>query len=91
MSTEQSTVGIKEAVRAATAFLEDLFPGAKNIRLEEVDSNSDAVSVHWSVVLSFKSGEPSTLATVMGEEPRLFKTVTLDESGTPVSLKHWKQ
>ncbi len=80
---------MKSAVRAAFAFAEDMFPEAKDLRLEEVEAKSG----DWSVVVSFTTGEPGTLSQVMGGgTPRLFKTITIDsESGKAQSLKVWKQ
>jgi hypothetical protein len=82
-------VSVKEAVTSATAFVEELFPGARDIRLEEVES----ISSNWFVVISFKTGdEPTTFASVMGANSRLFKTVLIDlENGEPFALKVWKQ
>jgi len=77
---------VKQAVNAAIGFVEDLFPEAKGIRLEQVEPHSAV----WSVVLSFDTGEPSTLASVMGGEKRIFKAVEIDSlSGEPQALKVW--
>jgi hypothetical protein len=80
---------MKGAVQAAFAFAADMFPTAKDLRLEEVEARSGG----WSVVVSFTTGEPGTLAQVMGGgPPRLFKTIAIDsESGRAQSLKVWKQ
>ena len=80
---------MKSAVQSAFAFAKDMFPQAKDIRLEEVEARSGG----WSVVISFATGEPGTLSQVMGGgAPRLFKTITIDsESGQAQSLKVWKQ
>ena len=79
-------ITVKEVVKSATSFVEDLYPEAKEIRLEEVEPNSS----QWSVVLSFKTDEPSGLAYVMGSDNRLFKTVAIDPTdGSPISLKIW--
>ena len=81
-------VGVKDAVRSATSFVEELYPQAKDIRLEEVEP---AGSV-WSVVLSFETDERSGLSYVMGTDTRLFKSVSVDsDNGAPLSLKVWKQ
>jgi hypothetical protein len=89
VSKESDTVDMKGAVQAAFAFTKDMFPQAKDIRLEEVEPGS----VGWTVVISFSTGEPGTLAQVMGGgAPRLFKTITVDStSGKAQSLKVWKQ
>ena len=80
---------MKGAVQAAFAFAKDMFPQAKDLRLEEVEANSGG----WSVVISFATGEPGTLSQVMGGgAPRLFNTIAIDsESGQAQSLKVWKQ
>lgn len=82
-------VDMKGAVQSAFAFTKDMFPQAKDIRLEEVEPGS----VGWTVVISFSTGEPGTLAQVMGGgAPRLFKTIAVDSaSGKAQSLKVWKQ
>ena len=81
-------IGVKDAVKSATEFVADLYPGARDIRLEEVEV--DAGPQQWSVVLSFNTGEPSTLASVMGEQ-RFFKQVAVQlDSGEPTGLKIWR-
>jgi hypothetical protein len=81
-------VDMKGAVQAAIAFAQEMFPQAKDILLEEVEAKSGG----WSVVISFVTGELSTLSQVMGGGARLFKTITIDSaSGKAQSLKVWKQ
>lgn len=89
VSTKSGTIDMKGAVQAAFAFTKDMFPQAKDIRLEEVEPGS----VGWTVVISFSTGEPGTLAQVMGGgAPRLFKTIAVDSTdGKAQSLKVWKQ
>ena len=84
-----SSVGMKGAVQAAIAFAKDFFPEAKGIRLEEVEPRSGG----WSVVISFTTGEPGTLAVALGQGvPRIYKTITVaSEGGRVQSLKVWKQ
>jgi hypothetical protein len=86
---KSGTIDMKGAVQSAFAFTKDMFPQAKDIRLEEVEPGS----VGWTVVISFSTGEPGTLAQVMGGgAPRLFKTIAVDStSGKAQSLKVWKQ
>lgn len=88
-SSQPTAIDMKSAVQAAFAFIKDMFPQAKDIRLEEVEPGS----VGWTVVISFSTGEPGTLAQVMGGgAPRLFKTIAVDStSGQAQSLKVWKQ
>lgn len=82
-------VEMKEAVQRAITFTKEFFPEAKDIRLEEVEP----VSGGWSVVVSFATGEPGTLAIVIEQgAPRIYKTITIDSSnGMAQSLKVWKQ
>ena len=81
-------VDIKQAVESAVISVEGLYPQAKDIRLEEVEPYGP----NWSVVLSFKFGEPTTLASVMGAESRLFKRIEIDmDTGGLHALKVWKQ
>ena len=88
-NSQRAAIDMKGAVQTAFAFTEDMFPQAKDIRLEEVEPGS----VGWNVVISFSTGEPGTLAQVMGGgAPRLFKTIAVDSaSGQAQSLKVWKQ
>jgi hypothetical protein len=81
---------MKSAVQAAIAFVIEMFPQAKDIRLEEVEARSGG----WSVVISFVTGEIGTLSQVtgVGTGARLFKTIAIDsESGQAMSLKVWNQ
>lgn len=78
---------VKSAVHTATTFVGDLFPEARDLRLEEVVPSSNG----WSVVVSFKPNDSPTLAEVMGSGTRLFKEILVDsESAKPLSLKIWK-
>ncbi len=88
-NSQRTEIDMKGAVQAAIAFAKDMFPQAKDIRLEEVEARSGG----WSVVISFATGEPGTLSLVMGgAAPRLFKTIAIDSaSGKAQSLKVWKQ
>lgn len=82
-------VDIKQAVQAAVASVEELYPQANDIRLEEIEPYGE---VRWNVVISFKTGEPTTLASVMGGGSRLFKRVEIDmNSGSLHALKVWNQ
>lgn len=90
-STSKSTrpVDMKDAVQKAIAFAKEFFPEAKGIRLEEVEPGSGG----WSVVISFTTGEPGTLALALGQGvPRIYKTITVESEGGHIqSLKVWKQ
>ncbi len=81
-------VNIKEAVRSATTFVGDLYPQARDIRLEQVEPSPS----EWTIVLSFRTAEPASLGYVLGTEERLFKEISVaSEDGTPISLKVWRQ
>ncbi len=87
LATSLRKVDMKGAVQAAIAFTKEMFPQAKDILLEEVEAKSGG----WSVVISFVTGELSTLSQVMGGGARLFKTISIDSaSGQALSLKVWK-
>jgi len=81
-------VDMKGAVKAAMAFAKDMFPEARDIRLEEVEPKSGG----WSVVISFAAGQSNTFAIMRGEEgPRVYKTIAIEsESGQAKSVKVWK-
>jgi hypothetical protein len=81
-------VDMKGAVKAAMVFAKDLFPQAKDIRLEEVEPSSNG----WSVVISYATDQSSTFAIMRGEEgPRVFKKIAIEsETGQAQSLKVWK-
>jgi hypothetical protein len=84
-------VDLKSSVKTATAFAKEMFPEAMDIRLEEVEPKPNG---GWTVVVSFRTLEPGTLAVVMGntEASRIFKTIAIDPlTGEPQSLKVWKQ
>jgi hypothetical protein len=80
-------VTVKDAVKGAGQFVSELFPDAKNLRLEQVESGGPL----WRVVMSFQLGEPSGLAAVIGHEGRLFKEVDVDaDTGEGTALRMWK-
>lgn len=84
-----SMIDMKGAVQAAFAFAKDMYPEAKDIRLEQVEPSPS--SDGWSVVVSFVTQTPGTFAQVMGVEARLFKSISIDsQSGKAQSLKIWK-
>lgn len=77
---------MKEAVGVAAKFVADLFPEARDIRLEEIVADGSV----WNVVLSFMPIE-NTLASMLGNPQRLFKTVEVQrDSGEPLALRVWK-
>jgi hypothetical protein len=88
-SKKTALIDMKEAVQRAFTFGKDFYPQGKDFRLEEVEP----VSGGWSVVLSFVTGEPGTLALALGQgSPRIYKTITIDSNnGRAQSLKVWKQ
>ncbi len=87
-SKAPGSTDMKAAVQAAVAFAQEFFPQAKDIRLEEVEPKSDG----WSVVVSFVTGEPSTISMLTGGVPRIYKTIEIaSKTGKAQSLKVWKQ
>jgi len=98
---------MKGAVKAARAYIEEFFVGAKEILLEEVEMRPgyyesirpetapDRIYKKdplWRVVLSFKLGEPGTLSEVMGGDPRLFREILVEpETGATRSIRTWRQ
>ncbi len=79
---------MKTAVRTAMAFVADLIPTARDIRLEEVDRGGPG----WQVVVSYASNQSPTFAALRGEgELRVYKKVPIDaDTGEALSLKAWK-
>lgn len=81
--------GMKAAVQSAIAFVKDMLPEAKEIRLEEVEPGPTG----WSVVVSYIANQPRTIADALrGEESsRLYKKIEInDKTGKAHSLKVWK-
>jgi hypothetical protein len=80
-------VTVKDAVKGAGQFVSELFPEAKNLRLEQVEKGGPL----WRVVMSFQIEEPSGLAAVMGYQGRMFKEVDVDaDTGKGTALRMWK-
>ena len=80
---------VKEVVSNAGQFVEELYPDARDVRLEEV-SLTGALP-RWEVVVSFRLPIQNPLSAVIGDNGRLFKLVELDqETGDPQALKVWK-
>ncbi len=81
-------VNMKDAVTNANSFLADLFPEARNPRLEEVELANDQF---WNIVLSYEPWPATPLGLLSGPNNRLFKLIRVDaDSGEPRSLKIWK-
>lgn len=94
ISSKAEMVDMKGAVKAAIAFIQEFFPGAKEILLEEVElergyyvasvpgkppvSPTFKEDPAWRVVISFKLGEPGTLSEVMGGDTRLYREVYIE-------------
>ena len=102
VSKKSGTVDMKGAVQAVIACVEDFFPEAKDILLEEVElqqghyenSPSEGRTYKqdplWRVVVSFKSGKPGKLAEVMGGDARLFREVRIErDSGEIDKIGIW--
>jgi hypothetical protein len=79
-------VDMKTAVKAAITFIEDFFPGAKDIRLEEVGPDGAL----WSVTVSFKTGDSEILSDVMKRDARIYKIVVIEaDTGEPRAMRNW--
>jgi hypothetical protein len=77
---------MKEAVTAAAGFVGELFPNAKDVRLEEIVAQGPV----WHVVVSFTAQE-STLSQMLSQPQRTFKQVEVQrDSGEPIALRVWK-
>jgi hypothetical protein len=77
---------IKQAVSTGAEFLEDLFPDAADVRLEEVVAQGPV----WQIVFSFTTPGES-LAKRLGVDSRIYKQVEVErESNEPQALKVWK-
>lgn len=82
-------VDVKESVATANAFVMDLFPAARDLRLEEVALNSGGTT--WQVVLSFRLFESAQLAPLASQGNRMFKQVDVDRlSAEARALRSWK-
>ena len=80
-------ITVKDAVKGAGEFVTELFPEAKDVRLEQVERHMAL----WQVIMSFKIGETSGLSAALGQQNRLFKEVDVDaDSGEPTALRMWK-
>jgi hypothetical protein len=76
----------KEAVAASARFVEELFPEARDIRLEEIVANGPK----WNVVVSFQTAASSPLSALMASS-RIFKQVEVErDTGKPVALRVWQ-
>ncbi len=92
-------ITVKKAVQSATQYLIDVFPGIKDVQLEEVELSDDEAT--WQVTLSFLRPIPfepvsplnaaaSIAASVLGgtKYERLYKFVTVDaKTGKCQSIK----
>jgi len=87
-SVKPALIDMKGAVQAAMAFAQEMLPGAKDIRLEEVEPTPAG----WSVVISYAPNQSSTFAIMRSEEEsRVYKKIAIDsKSGRAQSLKVWK-
>lgn len=85
--TRSAMINVKEAVTAANAFVADLFPDGRDLRLEQITP----AGPRWEVVFSFQLPERNVLTLAIGQSNRVFKAIEVDrQSGEPISLKVWK-
>ena len=87
-------VDAKEAVSTATSFLNSLYEGARDVRLEEIALNS--LGTTWQVVLSFRGGDSGSHAipvpgNIGSSANRQTKQVDIDRmSGEARALRAYK-
>jgi hypothetical protein len=79
-----TTVNVKDAVRAAQAYLTELFPVHGEMELEEVELLPGDSG--WHITFSYDRSE--IRGGLMLPRARVYKTVTLDAEGTPRSIKN---
>jgi hypothetical protein len=83
-------VSPRDAVKEATGFFDEFYPGASGARLEEVDLSEEGP--WWEVTLSFVADPETSFDAVLGKSNRLFKVVKVDsESGQARGIRVWKQ
>jgi hypothetical protein len=79
---------VKQALATANAFLMDLYPTARDVRLEEVALNP--IGTTWQTVLSFRIVESGQMAPLT-QGSRTFKQVDVDRiTGEARALRAWK-
>jgi hypothetical protein len=77
---------VKEAVQQAIKIFSELFPNAKDVRLEEVELSTDGP--WWEITLSFVPMGLSAFESVLGQANRVYKRVEIDrETGELNSIK----
>jgi hypothetical protein len=78
-------ISVKDAVKAATAFFSELFPNAKELRLEEVDMSEGGP--WWEVTVSFEVPGNNPMQSILASSHREYKIVRVDrDTGEPRSI-----
>jgi hypothetical protein len=92
MTESTFRVGVKDAVKSAMSFVNEMYEGQtlKDLLLEEVEMELEANV--WLVTVGFslpaEDAAASTLASAGKKARRVYKVVTIDAtSGVPLSMK----
>lgn len=76
----------KAAIKRAMAYLNEIFVGVKDLRLEEIERSSS--QKQWLVTFSFARPDLTLFGSSFTNPQRDYKTVTLDAStGEPLAVK----
>jgi hypothetical protein len=73
-------LSIKQAAQSAQKYLVDLFGDVPDIRLEEVDSSSDAWMITLSFLIDNSADEPLVYRAYRTEKIRQYKTFWIDKN-----------
>ena len=79
-------INVKEAVKVATAYFAELFPNAKEVRLEEVEMAEEGP--WWDVTVSFEIPAATAMEAILAQRNREYKIIKVNrDSGEPHSIK----
>jgi hypothetical protein len=92
MTDSSFRVGVKDAVKSAVSFVNEMYEGQdlKDLLLEEVEMEQEIDA--WLVTIGFSLPQedvsPSHAATTSRKLRRVYKVVTINaQSGVPLSMK----
>lgn len=92
MTDSSFRVGVKDAVKSAVSFVNEMYEGQalKDLLLEEVEMEQEADA--WLVTIGFSLSQedvsPSHASTTSRKLRRVYKVVTINaQSGVPLSMK----
>ena len=79
-------LNVKDAVKVATAYFADLFPDARDARLEEVEMSDEGP--WWDVTVSFELPAATPIEAMLAQRSREYKIIKVNrDSGEPHSIK----